>query len=197
MLVLGERLQHVPVMSLQVGGKIAETATPVIDPRTLSILAYEVDGPLLNKRPSFIRIADIRELGELGLIVDSSDELIGEDDVLKIKEVRDFHFELIGIHVVDTNGKKLGRVIDYTVDTDSFVIQQLSVRAGLFGSLSSTGHMIHRSQITEISETTITVRGTDKKLPSLETTGTIHRTYSNPFRQSGEPQPDTSTPSQS
>lgn len=193
MLLLGKRLLGTPVMSLQVGVKVAETVEPVIDPRNLMVIAYEVDGPLLENRPQFIRIADIRELSDIGMIIDSSDELVGEDDVIKLKEVRDMNFQLIGIKVIDDRGKKLGKVEDYTIDTDSFVIQQLSVRGGMMSSLSSTGHVIHRSQIVEISDTKITVKSAEKKLTSLNTTGEIHRTYTNPFRKPAEPQPETTT----
>ncbi len=192
MLLLGKRLLQTPVMSLQVGIKIAETTRPIIDPHVLSIVAYEVDGTLLDARPSFIRIADIRELSDLGMIVDSSDELVGSDDVVKLRDILALDFRLISMHVVDTQGKKLGKVEDYTVDTDTFMIQQLSVRGGLISSLSSTGHMIHRSQIIEIDDTTITVKSADKKLTELETEGVIHRTYNNPFRKPAEPQPEAS-----
>lgn len=193
MLLLGERLLGTPVMSLQVGTKIAATVEPIIDPRNLVILGYEVDGPLLESHPKFIRIADIRELSDIGMIIDSSDELVDLDDVIKIKEVLGLNFTLIGMKVVDERGRKLGKVEDYILDTDSFVIQQLSVKGGLLSSLSSTGHMIHRSQITEISDTVITVKSTDKKLTSLETKGDIHRTYTNPFRKPAEPQPEAAT----
>ncbi len=191
MLLLGERLLGTPVMSLQVGTKIATTVEPIIDPRNLIILGYEVDGPLLESHPKFIRIADIRELSDIGMIIDSSDELVDLDDVIKIKEVLSLNFTLIGMKVVDERGRKLGKVEDYILDTDSFVIQQLSVKGGILSSLSSTDHMIHRSQITEISDTVITVKSTDKKLTSLETKGDIHRTYTNPFRKPTEPQPET------
>lgn len=191
MLLFGERLLKNPVMSLRVGAKIAETVYPVIDPRTLSILAYEVEGPMLDERPSYIRIADVRELSDLGMIIDDASELVGADDIIKLKELLALNFSLIGMKVVTTRGKKLGKVEDYTVDTDSFVIQQLSVRASLIGSLSSTGHMIHRSQITEVSDSIITVENADNALPTLETEGNIHRTYTNPFRKSNDPQPDT------
>jgi uncharacterized protein YrrD len=193
MLLLGERLIGTPIMSLQVGVKIAETVAPVIDPKNLAIIAYEVDGPLLESRPSFIRIADIRELSDIGMIIDSSDELVGESDVIKIQDIRKLHFKLVGMRVIDTNGKKLGKIVDYTLDTDSFIIQQLSVHGGIISSISNTEHVIHRSQITEINDTTIIVRGTDKKLTSLETTGKIHQTYTHPFRKSPEAQPETTT----
>lgn len=191
MLLLGNRLLGTPVMSLQVGVKVAETIEPVIDPRNLIIVAYEVDGPLLETHPKFIRIADIRELSDIGMIIDSSDELVELDDVIKIKEIRGLSFKLLGMKVVDERGHRLGKVEDYIVDTDSFMIQQLSVKGGVVSSLSSTGHLINRSQITEISDTVITVKSTEAKLTPLETKGSIHRTYNNPFRKPASAQPET------
>lgn len=192
MLLLGKRLLNTPVMSLRVGAKVAQTLDPVIDPRTLTIIAYEVEGPTLDQQPSFIRIADIRELSDIGMIIDDSDEFVSGDDVVKLKEVRELNFSLIDMRVIDTRGKRIGKVDDYTIDTDSFVIQQLSVRGGLFGSLSSTGHMVHRSQIVEINDTAIVVKSAEKKLTSLETSGSVHRTYANPFRRPAEPHPEPS-----
>ena len=66
-------------MSLQTGSELARTSRAVIDPRNLSIVAYQ--------SPSLLRIADVREIGPLGLIIDSADELIMPSDVLKIKEL--------------------------------------------------------------------------------------------------------------
>lgn len=193
MLLLGERLLGIPVMSLQVGVKIAETIEPVIDPRNLTIMAYEVGGPLLEKRPQFIRIADIRELSDIGMIIDSSDELVEESDVIKIKELRDLHFSLLGMKVVNERGKRFGKVDDYVIDTDHFTIQQISVRGGLISSFSNTGHIIHRSQIVEISDTTITVKSAEEKTTSIEGTPETQRTYTNPFRKPTEPQPEASS----
>ena len=192
MLLLGTRLIGTPVMSIQTGSQVAETNAHIIDPYTLRVTAYEVDGSHLAERPSFIRIADIRELSDIGMIIDSSDELVALDDVLKLKELYELDFQLIGLRVRDANGKKLGKVEDFTLDTDDFMIQQLTVKAGLLSSLSTTGHVIHRSQITKVTRSEITVRSTEKKLTTLSTIGTIHQNYTNPFRKPQEAQPEPS-----
>ena len=192
MLLLGTRLINTPVMSIQTGSQVASTKMPVIDPYTLRIMAYEVDGPLLAERPSFIRIADIRELSDIGMIIDSSDELVIPSDVLKLQEFYELDFHLIGLRVRDIHGKKLGKVEDFTLDTDDFTIQQLTVRAGLLTSLSTTGHVIHRSQITKVTRSEIIVKSTEKKLTNLSTIGSIHQTYTNPFRKPSEAQPESS-----
>ena len=181
MLILGSRLAHTPVMSLQTGTKLAQTVQPIIDPANLRILAYEVEGQLLTERPSFMRTADIREYGRLGMIIDSNDELIGLDDVIKIKKIFELNFHLIGLQVIDDQKRKLGKIDDYTLDTDSFVIQQLNVRRGFIKGITDTGLLVNRSQIIEINNTAVIVRAPSVKSaePIMQS---IRGEFVNPFR---------------
>ena len=168
-------------MSLQTGGRLAHTEKAIIDPANLKILAYEVVGPLLTETPAFIRTADIREYGRLGMIIDSTDELIGLSDVIHIKKIHDLNFSLIGMQVIDDHRHKLGKVDDYTLDTDSYVIQQLNVRRGFLKSLNDTGLLINRSQIVEINNSTIVVKSPTKKSaePVMQA---MRGEFVNPFR---------------
>lgn len=193
MLILGSRLEHTPIMSLQTGGRLAHTEKPIIDPANLKILAYEVSGPLLAETPAFVRTADIREYGRLGMIIDSSDELIGLSDVIHIKKIYDLNFSLIGMRVIDDHKRKLGKVSDYTLDTNSYVIQQLNVNRGLLKSLNDTGLLINRTQILEINNSTIVVKSPTKKSaePVMQS---IRTEFVNPFRT---PQPNTGPESSS
>jgi len=187
MLVLGPRLIGTPIMSLQTGSRLAVTKIPIIDPSNLKIVAYEVEGPMLVERPSFIRIADVRELSEVGMIIDSNDEFIGVEDVVSIKKIYDLNFGLVGMAVIDEAKHKLGKVDSYTLDTDSFIIQQIVISHGILKSLTETELMIHRSQIVEINNHNIIVRTTAKKLQPLAKPDKLN--YLNPFRSTA-PQPD-------
>ncbi len=177
-------------MSLQTGAKLASTKVPIIDPENLKILAYEVEGPLLAERPSLLRIADIRELSDIGMIIDSSDEFIGTNDVVSIEKVHKLNFKLIGLLVIDELKHRLGKVSDYTLETNGFVIQQLKVSRGPFKSLSETELLVHRSQIIEINDESIIVRSATKKLEPITNSGDL--SYLNPFRSS--PQPENNNP---
>ena len=192
MLLSYERLINIPVMSLQTGAELAHTKSVLVDPRNLTILAYEVTGALLDEHPSFLRVADVRELSNLGLIIDSSDEFVGLGDVIKIQEVYDFNFDLIGLEVRDEKKRKLGKIHSYTVEADSFVVQQLNVRRPLIKSLSDTELLIHRSQIVEVNNERIIVKSGDASKPVSESL----REYANPFRrQNAQPESsDTTNP---
>jgi uncharacterized protein YrrD len=186
MLLLGSRLIGTPIMGLQTGGKLAETSLPIIDPADLRIIAYQVEGPLLDEHPSLIRMADVREMSDIGMIVDSSDEFIGTDDVIKIKAISDLGFTLVGMNVVDETKRKLGKVEDYSLDSDSFIIQQLNVKRGILKSLTDTGLLIHRSQIVEINDKHIIVRTTAQRVePVMQAE---RRAFINPFRGAAQPE---------
>ncbi len=182
MLILGSRIIGASIMSLQTGTKLAIAKMPIIDPGNLKIVAYQVDGPLLTDKPSYLRMADVRELSVIGMIIDSSDEFIGKEDVIAINKLIDLGFDLIGINVIDDTKRKLGKVTDYSIDAGSFVIQQLRVRQKMLKSLNNTEILIHRSQILEISNTTIIVRSAISKVQQVSTTE--KSVYVNPFRSS-------------
>jgi len=181
MLIVGSRLLNTPVMSLQTGGKLASTQKPIIDPSNLKIVAFEVEGQLLSERPSLLRVADIREMGRVGMIVNSNDEFIGVHDVIKIEKLYDLGFPLVGMVVMDDKKHRLGKVEDYTVDTNSYVIQQLTVQRGFFKGLNDTGLLIGRNQIVEINDNEIIVKSAD--IRSVAPMMQAQRTeFVNPFR---------------
>lgn len=180
MLLLGSRLNGTPIMGLQTGTQLATTKNAIIDPENLMIVAYEVDGPLLVDRPSFIRIADVRELSDVGMIIDSSDEFIGTKDVIAIEKIYKLGFKLIGLNVIDESKHKLGKVSDYSLETSSFIIQQINVSRGVLKSFSETELLIHRSQIVEINNDSIIVRSAAKKLEPIVKPSNL--SYMNPFR---------------
>lgn len=188
MLIPGSRLIDAPVMGLQTGGELARIRRPVIDPATLKILAYEVEGPLLDLRPSLLRIADVREFSDIGIIVDSSDEFVSPDDIIKLGDIYKLHFAPVGMPVVDEKKHKLGKVDGYTIDTSSFVVQQLNVRRPLLKSLNDTELLVHRSQITEINDHEIIVHSEKQRHtgPVMQTVRSA--AYVNPFRKHAGPQ---------
>lgn len=189
MLLTHSRLLKVPVLGLQTGGELARTAREIIDPRTLEIIGYELEGHLLSERPSVLRIADVREFSDIGIIVDSSDEFVVPGDIIKLNEIYQLHFSLLGKPVLDKKRHKLGKVIGYTIDTTGFLVQQLSVKRPLLKSLDDTELLVHRSQIFEVNDHEIIVNSESEV--ASEPAATQVRSYHNPFRSSS-PQTNTS-----
>jgi uncharacterized protein YrrD len=164
MMLLGSALINAPVMSLQTGGELARTKRAIVDPANLGVVAYELQGSRLTMHPTLLRVADVRELSDLGFI-----------------EIYHMGFEPINMLVTDEKRRKLGHVIDYTLDTGSFYIQQLTVRRPLLRSLNDTELLIHRSQIIEINDKAIVVHS-EAKAPEPERSEVVG-SYINPFRK--------------
>lgn len=185
MLLADSRLMNAPVMGLQTGTELARTSKAIVDPRTLEIVAYELTGPLLDTHPSLIRIVDVREFSDIGLIVDSSDEFVAPADIIKLNEVYKLDFDPVGMNVIDEKKHKLGKVDGYTIETGGFIIQQLSVKRPFLKSFTDTQLLIHRTQINEINNSEIIVNSETKPQPLLET---VHSAYHNPFRKRADTQ---------
>lgn len=189
MLISGSELLDTPVMSLQTGKELARTKKAIVNPHNLSIIAYLLEGEHLDNDPSYLRIADIREVGNLGIIVDSSDEFIETDDIITDEAIYALDFEVVDKHVLDDKRKKLGKVSDYTVDIDSFMIQQLTVKRPFLKSLTDDELLVSRRQIVEVTDDAIVIKS--GKIKAGKLTAGASRHYVNPFRQTN-PQPETS-----
>ena len=165
MLLLNTQLENVPVMSLQTGSSLGVAATPIIDPRKLQIAAYYVTGPRIQAT-SIVHTSDIREVGPLGFIVDGADVVMElDEDLIRLQEVVNFKFTLLGKTVVDDHKKRLGKVSEYTVESDSFIVQKLHIAQSVMKNLTSSKLIIHRSQIVEITDHAIVVRSATVQQP--------------------------------
>ena len=186
MLVIGSNLINYPVLSLHLGGLVSHTVEPVIDPESLAVIAYtlnarEIDEP---EAGDILMIEDVREFSEDGLIINSTDNLVNREDVIKLDKIMDLGFKLIGLKVVTKDGKKLGKVIDYTLDSGSFSIFQLIEQRPFFDAIVDPELTINRSQIVEIDDDKITIKH-DKQKVKLPKAGSkdFVPNYVNPFRK--------------
>ena len=161
MLMVGSQLLNFPVLSLHVGGAVAYTKRAIIDPEDLKIMAYSLEGPALKNDPEIgdiLDMNDVREVSNQGFIVDSTDVFAFRDEMVKLDEIIKLEFDLIGLKVVDDNGKKIGKVVDYTLDTATFMVYQLIVQRPVMASLIDPQLTINRSQIVEIDDFKVVIK---------------------------------------
>lgn len=183
MLLPINRFIDAPLISLQMEAEVARTAQPIVDPRKLIVVGFYTESHR-HEPQHVIHTSDIREVSHLGLIIDSSEDIMPLDDLVRLQQVIDFNFELMGIPVVDDRGKKYGKVSDYSVDPNSFYIQQLFTQQSFLKSLSSLSQIIHRSQIISVTNERITI-----KSPTVteEETAKAGAALVNPFRAASQP----------
>lgn len=188
MLISLAELVDIPVMSLQTGTEVAYTVDPIVDPATLDILAYELEGDSLDMQPAFLRVQDIRELSDMGFIIDSSDELISLDDIVNHAALYKNPLHLEGMRVIDDTGLQLGKVESAIMNTSTFRIEQLQVKLPLLKRFIETNLLINHTQIKDITEDTVVVRSGTIKEKTEEASS--RRRVVNPFRGNTPPQPE-------
>ena len=167
MLMVGSNMTDFPVLSLHVGGEIARTKRAIIDPEDLRILAYTVGGPAIDNDPEagdILDLSDVREISDIGFVIDSVDNLTTRNEVIKLDEIMALDFDLVGLKVVDQKGKKMGKVVDYTVDSGSFMVYQLIVQRPLMSSFIDPQLTINRSQIVEIDDFKVVIKHSTSKV---------------------------------
>lgn len=189
MLVSIDRLIGAPILSLQTGIEIAKISDAIVDPRQLKIIAFYIKSPRRPEGDIVLHPEDIREISDIGMIVDSDDSLMETTGLVRLQEVIDFGFNLIGLKVSEENGHKLGRVKSFSVDPESFYIQQLYVKPSLVKSFSVSELSIRRSQIKSINNDLIIVKSATIK-EEVKQAAEVDPGFVNPFRASAPVQPE-------
>lgn len=179
MLLPINRLIGAPIVSLQVEAVIGKTAEPIIDPRQLIVIGFYTDRGHKDS-PRILHASDIREIGHLGLIVDSPEAIMPLDGLVRLQEVIDFDFNLIGLPVVDERGKNYGKVQDYTVDPKSLYVQQIYTHQSFLRSLSTMSNVIHRHQIVSVTNQRLVIKSADLRERAKEASAAM---LQNPFRK--------------
>jgi len=185
MLINGSRLIGCPVLSLHIGGQIAKVINEVVNPNDLKIIALEVDGPQTGdgEHGDILDTRSVREYSSLGMIIDSIDDLVTEGDVIKISEIMKLNFSLIGLTVKTKKGTKLGKVIDYTFDSETFSVIQLIVKRPVMKAILDPELVISRSEIKEVNDYEIIVKDEENKIRQRATKQDFVPNFVNPFKE--------------
>lgn len=157
MLVLSKNLLNRAVMSLRTGGSVGMAGQPLINPNNLKIEGFYVDDRVSRKRLVLLT-QDIRDIVPQGFAIDDREVLSEPEDLVRLKEVIDINFELIGKTVVTVNKHKVGKVADWAAESTTFYIQKLYVGRSMLRSLNAGQLSIDRTQIIEITDSKIVVQ---------------------------------------
>jgi len=116
------------------------------------------------------------------MVIDDADELVSPDDVVKIKEVLDLNFGLIGLKVETKKGTHLGKIFDYTLDSESFMLQQIIVKRPAIKSFLDPELTIHRREIVEVNDYKVIVKDEEKVIKARAAKEDFVPNFVNPFR---------------
>ncbi len=167
------------VHSLQTGDVLARIDSLIIDPNELKIVALALRG-----RKTIIVWRDLREVSSRGIVVDDDSALVDRDSIVRLKAIRQYRFKLIGLRVRDRHRRRLGVIVNYSIDVATGEIDHIITHTGLFGCGDEL--YIGRDQIVEISDRYVIVDAPTVQVARSAAFGINHRAFDpatdNPFR---------------
>lgn len=152
-------------MSLRTLGVVATAEQPLINPNNLKIEGWYCRDQFSNNTLILLS-KDIRDIVPQGLAVDDYDSLTEPDELIRLKDILDLNFAILGKQVITERKRKVGKVSDYAVDIKSFYVQKLYVSQPVYRNFSGGQLSIGRTQIVEITNQHIVVRDVDEKVSS-------------------------------
>ena len=165
MLRLSKQVCNVPILSLRTGGKIATAIEPIINPNNLKIEGWYCEDNF-SKKHVVLLAQDVRDFVPQGLAVNDHDVLSDPEELVRLREILELEFKLIGKQVVSNHKRRLGKVGDYSLDPDAMTVQKIYVTRPIYRSLTDGQLTIDRSQIIEINDKRIVVREADVQVES-------------------------------
>ena len=181
MLIEGSKLLKYPILSLHTASRIAEVKGLVIDPNFLKVAAFEISA-VSSRQSLFLEASSVREFSKMGMIVDSDEEFVEKDDVIKLKETIDLGFSLDNMKVVSKKKAMLGRIEDFIINTEDFQIMQLIVKRPIYKALIDPELVIGRSDIHEINDSEIIIKSEEGTIMKKSGTLDFVPNFVNPFK---------------
>ena len=189
MLIANSKLMNSPILSMQDSGRVATVVKSIVDPDSLKIIAFRAYGSISKDGGNILDVKSIREYSSYGMVIDSCDEFIAADDVVRIEKVIGLNFDLIGLKVVTKKGTKLGKIIDFTVTEDNFSVQQIIVKRTAIKGFMDPELVIPRVEIAEVTDDKVIVKNEAKTIKERALKEDFVPNFVNPFRKTEEPAP--------
>lgn len=157
MLLLNSMLQNVPIMSLRNGHLIGDTTSLVLNPANLKIEAFKCN---INKSktPLYLLNQDIRDMTDNKIFINDFEVLSEANELIRLKELIDLNFIIVGKMVVTKSKQKLGKVKEFSVENTSLFIQKLYIAQPIYKNIYGGQLIIDRNQIVEVTNTQIIVK---------------------------------------
>src|SRR5690606_36444232 len=106
MLRLSATITNLPVLSLRTGGKVDDASEPIINPNNLKIEGWFCTD-VFNRSTLILLSQDIRDFVPQGIAINDHSDLADPEDLVRLEEVLNLEFKLIGKSVVTNRGRKM------------------------------------------------------------------------------------------
>ena len=152
-------------MSLRTGQPIATVTAAIFNPNNLKIEGFYCQDRY-DKTELILLYQDIREVLPMGYVVNDHEVLVEPSELVRLKEVLEINYELIGKPVQTIAKHKVGKVTDFATETETMYVQKLYVSQSIFKSLTGGSLSVDRTQINEITPKRIIISELTKTAPA-------------------------------
>lgn len=160
--ILHSQLIFFPIISLQTGQTIGKLGNAIVNLEKLEIVAFFVtENPIGPEATLMIR--DIRQLAKDCLVIDSADEIANSSEIVRIQQLLNSGYKVVGLPVFTQSGTRLGNVIDFTINWETKLISKLYVKPKLWQRFLSSNLVIDRLQIVEVTNSRVTTSDATSK----------------------------------
>lgn len=157
MLKLHGSLINQPIMSLRTGGRVATSEAIILNPNNLKLEGvYCIDQ--INGQQLVLLTQDIREIVGQGIVIDDHDVLVEPSDLIRLKQIIEMQYQLLGKPVHTVNKEKVGKVHDFAIDDQSYMVKKLYVTQSLLKSFSTSQLTIDRIDIVEVTNRRVIIK---------------------------------------
>jgi sporulation protein YlmC with PRC-barrel domain len=164
MLQLSGMFLNRAVLSLQTGTPVATTLAPILNPNNLKVEGFYCQAS--NRKQAILVSQDIRDVMPQGLVVNDIGVLTEASELVRLQKFINLNYDLLGKKVFTTGGRKVGKVSDYAIDSESMFIKKLYASPTLFKGWNGGNVGIDRTQIVELTDKKIVINDTTQKVPA-------------------------------
>jgi sporulation protein YlmC with PRC-barrel domain len=165
MLKLSGALLSKQVLSLRTGTPVASVQAPIINPNNLKIEGFYV-ADSSSKQQLILLYQDIRDVIPQGYVINDHEVLSEPAELVRLKEVLELDFQLIGKPVQTLSKQKVGKVDDFATEITTMYVQKLYVSQSIMKSLTGGSLSVDRTQIHEITNRRIVIGDLLKGAPA-------------------------------
>lgn len=155
MLRFGSDITSYSISSIASGRRVSQVADIVIDPNDLTIAAFVC---VSRNEDLFLLTQDIHSVVDSKITIQNEDSLTPGEDLVKLSELLSINFKVVGKKVKTDTGRRVGQVVDFVFDDQSFKIIKLNVRPPITKLIQSSDLIISRTQIVELNDKEVVVK---------------------------------------
>lgn len=155
---------------MRTGTAVAQIGQPIINPNNLKIEGFYCED-VFNKDVLILLYQDIREMLPQGFVVDDVDVLTTPAELVRLKDILELDFQLLGKQVETQSKEKIGKVADYATEIETMYVQKIYVSRPVLKSLTTGQLSVDRSNIIEITNKRIIITDLLKTAPAAATAG--------------------------